>query len=42
MVIALRHGTLTIGGVQFPPESVLTVHGLAMRKNVVGEVTGKK
>jgi anthranilate synthase component II len=40
IVMAVRHATLPIFGIQFHPESVMTEHGLAILKNFI-EVAAK-
>ena len=35
-VMAVRHRTLPLDGVQFHPESVLTPHGLDLVRNFLG------
>jgi anthranilate synthase/aminodeoxychorismate synthase-like glutamine amidotransferase len=37
-IMALSHRTLPLAGVQFHPESILTLHGLAMLRNWVKQV----
>jgi anthranilate synthase/aminodeoxychorismate synthase-like glutamine amidotransferase len=41
-IMAVRHSTLMVEGVQFHPESILTPHGPALMKNFLGFTGGER